>query len=380
MTSSPAKGAEFAELSVLTGMAHARLDGGSMDCGSGLLLLLTRRIRDVPPGQSLLVRTQDATVPADLLDWTRLAGHELLAQTDRDPSGAWHVLVRRGTSRDAPHATRSPATAAPFTSGEATPVGHRLWLYTNFHCNLSCGYCCAQSSPSVAPRELPVELAAGVMQEFDGLGGEEVFLTGGEPFLHPRLGDLGAEVGRRTPVTILTNAMVMERGSRRAQLEAMDRDRVRLQISLDSAQPQLHDQQRGAGSHARAVRGIRSALELGFRVRIAATWYDDQPDEGERWQALLDEWAIPAADRLVRPVARQGFAEAGQPVTVDTLAPEPTVTVDGIWWHPVAVSDPAMRVSDHPMPLEAALDTIREAVAVQDAARREGRRHVFRCA
>ena len=62
----------------------------------------------------------------------------------------------------------------------------------------------------MAPRELPVELAAGVMQEFDGLGGEEVFLTGGEPFLHPRLGDLVAEVGRRTPVTILTNAMVMD--------------------------------------------------------------------------------------------------------------------------------------------------------------------------
>lgn len=86
---------------------------------------------------------------------------------------------------------------------------------------------------------------------------------------------------------------------------------------------------------------------------------------------------------MVRPVARQGFAEeagGGEQVTVDSLAPEPTVTADGIWWHPVAVTDPVMRVADAPLPLAAALDTIRDTVAVQDAARREGRRHVFRCA
>ena len=53
----------------LAAKAQTHLDGGGMDCGSGLLLLLTRRMRDLGPGQGLLVRTEDASVPSDLLDW-----------------------------------------------------------------------------------------------------------------------------------------------------------------------------------------------------------------------------------------------------------------------------------------------------------------------
>jgi hypothetical protein len=222
-----------------------------------------------------------------------------------------------------------------------------------------------------------------VAAEFAALGGRELFVTGGEPFLHPEIVDVVAACSTRLPTTILTNAMVIQRGGRRRALESLDRDAVTLQISLDSADSELHDRQRGRGSHARAVEGIESVLDLGFRVRIAATWFDDEPEAGSAWIALLDRWGIPETDRLVRPVARQGFAEesgTGEHVTVDSLAPEPTITAEGVWWHPVAVTDPAMQVAAAPLPIAAALDTIRDTVAVQDAARREGRRHVFRCA
>lgn len=390
----------------LVAAADANLDGGGMDCGSGLLLLLTRRMRELDPGQGLLVRTEEASVPPDLLDWTRLAGHEFVGQTDPDDSGAWHVLVRRGggvagaRSPEPPplqtpgadgatgttgtaDATDATDAAVSFSTGAETPIGQRLWIYTNFHCNLACGYCCARSSPAADPQILPALLAEAAVSEFVALGGQQIFLTGGEPFLHPQIGELVRACSSRVPTTILTNAMVVQRGARRRALETLDRDAVTLQISLDSAEPDLHDRQRGPGSHARALAGVETALELGFRVRIAATWFDDEPAAGAAWSALLDRWAIPEDDRLVRPVARQGFAEqsgTGQAVTVDSLAPEPTLTVNGIWWHPVAVTDPAMQVAVTPLPLGAAFDTIRDTVAVQDAARREGRRHVFRCA
>jgi len=39
---------------------------------------------------------------------------------------------------------------------EALPAeqrpGYRLWIYTNFHCNLACDYCCVESSPRTDPR------------------------------------------------------------------------------------------------------------------------------------------------------------------------------------------------------------------------------------
>ncbi|MGH3433108.1 MAG: radical SAM protein [Thermocrispum sp.] len=96
-----------------------------------------------------------------------------------------------------------------------------------------------------------------------------MLITGGEPFLHNDLGEMIEAVVEHVPVTVLTNGMVFHRGNRRRTLEALDRDLVTLQISLDSATPELHDQHRGAGSYARAREGIALARSLGFRVRVA---------------------------------------------------------------------------------------------------------------
>jgi hypothetical protein len=109
------------------------------------------------------------------------------------------------------------------------------------------------------------------------------------------------------------------------------------------------------------------ALGLGFRVRVAATI--DAADRGEAaaLHALLDAEGVPAEDRLVRPVARMGFASYGVPLTIDTLHPEPTLTADGAWWHPVAVTDPAMRVASTPLPVVTVFAVIRATVNARQA-------------
>ena len=47
-----------------------------------------------------------------------------------------------------------------------------------------------------------------------------------------------------------------------------------------------------------------------------------------------------------------------------------------MWWHPVAVADPGMKVADTPLPLGAAPATIRDTLTTQNAATGRGRRHV----
>jgi len=359
-----------------TEVAAAELDGGTMDCGSGLLLLLTRTIRGIDAGQLLLVRTQEPSVPPDLTDWARLAGHEFVASAADSATGPWQLMIRRGIPRIPVQASES----GPFTVGGPTPIGQRLWLYSNFHCNLACGYCCAASSPKAEARLMPVEMALAAADEFCALGGQELIVTGGEPFLHPEIGSMLTQLATRLPVTVLTNAMVFQRGRRSQALQDLPRDRVTLQVSLDSADPALHDKHRGKGSHATAVAGILRAKELGFTVKIAATLYENEVASAAALNALLETMNIAEVDRLIRPVAQQGAATEGQHVTIDMLAPEPTLTVDGLWWHPVAVTDPAMQVSTSPLPLAAGFAIIRDTLATQDAARGEGRRHVFRCA
>ena len=357
----------------------AHLDGGSMDCGSGLLLLITRRLRTVEPGQLMALRTEERSVLDDLPDWSRMSGHELQAVAAESDSGPWHVAIRRGLPRAEPVRVPALAPGNGYSSGQEVPLGSRLWIYTNFDCNLACDYCCARSGPAAQKRRFPVELARDVVAEFVAQGGRELLLTGGEPFLHPELDQLVGTVPEQVAVTILTNAMVVGRGRRRAMLEALDRQRVVLQVSLDSADDVLHDLHRGSGSHARTMDGIGLITGLGFRLRVAATVRDSSPRATAALHDRLDDLGVPIRDRLIRPVAEQGFAEDGLEVTLDSLAPEPTLTVDGAWWHPVAVTDPAMRVCDHPLPLAEVLATIADTVAVQDRARAEGRRHVFRC-
>ncbi|MBA2558623.1 MAG: radical SAM protein, partial [Propionibacteriales bacterium] len=217
-----------------------------------------------------------------------------------------------------------------------------------------------------------------VVDEFAAQGGRELLITGGEPFLHP---DLGAIVGygaERVPVVILTNAMVFDKGRRRQSLEAMDRERVTLQVSLDSAGPALHDRQRGAGSHARALAGIGLAKQLGFRVRVAATLWEDELTSVDRLHAALTNLGVAPEDRLIRPVAAEGFADVGLHISLDTVEPEPTIAVDGAWWHPVAVTNPHLKIADSPLPLADVLDVIRDVLDVQVAGAAEGR-EVFRC-
>lgn len=353
-----------------TGMLPAaEFDGGDMDCGSGLLLAITSAMRRIGRGEVLLLHTREPSVLADLPAWARLAGHQLLTVDGSPGTGPWRLAIRRGTSF---------APVPTFSQGEAAPLGSRLWLYSNFHCNLACGYCCAGSSPTASARLMPVELATTIAREFAAQGGRELLVTGGEPFLHPDLGALLAATSSLVPVTVLTNAMLFERGARRQALESLDREAVTLQVSLDSARPGLHDRQRGTGSHTKAMAGIRLARDLGFRVRVAATLLPAELENAAGLDVALGGLGIPREDVLIRPVAEEGFAATGVHISLDTVEPEPTLTVDGAWWHPVAVTNPHLKVADAPLPLSEVLDVMRDVLAVQTAANAQGR-SVFRC-
>ena len=352
-------------------------DGGEMDCGSGLLLAITTRMRSIAEGEVLLLHTREPSVLADLPAWARLAGHALLDVSDggRNGAGPWHLLIQRGRSRIAAAALDPNAE---YTSGAPAPLGSRLWLYSNFHCNLACSYCCAGSSPRADARLMPVELATSAATEFVAQGGRELLVTGGEPFLHPQLDALVTAASVQVPVTLLTNAMVFSRGRRREMLESLDRTAVTLQISLDSAGPELHDRQRGAGTHAKALAGIRLARELGFRVRVAATYLPQDAAGAGDLHGFLEGLGVAEEDRLIRPVAKEGFADEGVAISLDSVEPEPTLTADGAWWHPVAVTNPHLKVADAPLPVSHVLDVMRDVVDVQTSADAQGR-SVFRC-
>ena len=77
---------------------HAVLDGGDLDCGSGLLLLIRRQIDPLDPGQVLEIRSTEQSVEEDLPAWCRMTGNDLLNATKEGRQ--LRFLVSKGPRMD----------------------------------------------------------------------------------------------------------------------------------------------------------------------------------------------------------------------------------------------------------------------------------------
>ena len=241
-----------------------------------------------------------------------------------------------------------------------TPPGFawKLWIYTNYDCNLRCSYCVARSSPNAQRRAIGLANARQLVDEAVALGFSEVFFTGGEPFLLNEIYTMLAYSSERVKTTVLTNAMIL-RGSRLDQLVAIDNDRLIVQVSLDGGRAADHDAFRGAGSWDKTVEGIRRLQERCFRVRLGTT---ETPANSAHLNLICEfhrSLGISDEDHFVRPLAKRGYSKLGLELGMGNLVPELTANLDGIFWHPLS-TDADMQVSKKIFPLATAVERIQK--------------------
>jgi len=72
----------------------AMCDGGDLDCGSGLLLIIRNAMSPLAPGGVLEVRSCETSVKEDLPAWCRLVGHDMLANSPGE-SGSTSYFIRK---------------------------------------------------------------------------------------------------------------------------------------------------------------------------------------------------------------------------------------------------------------------------------------------
>ena len=250
-----------------------------------------------------------------------------------------------------------------------TPVNQlqmKLWLYTNYDCNLRCTYCVAESSPQTPRRRLPLETVQQLIDEALALGFEAIFFTGGEPMLLEDIYTMLDYSARRVNTVLLTNGMLL-RGKRLERLSAVNHDQLAVQVSLDGSQPAYHDPYRGAGTWTKTLEGIHNLQASGFRVRLSTTETPANTEHIAELCAFHLALGIPEADHLIRPLARRGFSKEGLEIGKNTLAPEITVNQDGVYWHPLSTGAD-MLVSENIFPLsEAICQVLVELEAAQQA-------------
>lgn len=217
-------------------------------------------------------------------------------------------------------------------------IGGRLWLYTNYHCNLECAYCLSESGPSVSRRQIPPERLGELAAEARQLGFTALGLTGGEPFLVAELPDALVAMTDHLPTLVLSNGTLFtpKLVARLSPLAVRD---FAIQISLDSAEPDVNDEMRGPRNFAKVVGAIPRLRQAGIRVRLATTSDGLASERLARLCDLHRSLGVPDEDHIVRPIIRRGRAAQrglGVEVTRNDLPAELTVTADGAFWSPFA--------------------------------------------
>lgn len=205
-----------------------------------------------------------------------------------------------------------------------------LWFNTGTRCNITCGHCYIESSPrNDRLVYLHADEVTAFLDEAEAIGQRPhtVGFTGGEPFLNPDIATmLEQALARGYAALVLTNAMrPMLRPHIQTALAALARRhgaRLTLRVSLDHWRAERHDEERGAGSFAEALAGLRWLRDQPVALAVAGRlrWGDAERDMRAGYAALFarEQLPIDAAD----PAALMLFPE------MDAEQDVPEITVD----------------------------------------------------
>jgi uncharacterized Fe-S cluster-containing radical SAM superfamily protein len=172
---------------------------------------------------------------------------------------------------------RDPAVTAKGEARAVVPLTGltTLWFNTGTLCNLACATCYIESSPTNdALVYISAAEVAAYLDEIDraALPVREIGLTGGEPFMNREIvAIIEASLGRGFDTLVLTNAMRPMRRFEAALLELRLHygAKLTLRVSLDHHTARVHEAERGAGTWAKALAGLRWLSSHGFSIAVA---------------------------------------------------------------------------------------------------------------
>jgi MoaA/NifB/PqqE/SkfB family radical SAM enzyme len=234
-----------------------------------------------------------------------------------------------------------------------------VWIQvTGTWCNLQCTHCLNASGP-VDPWLAPMATAdvERHVEDATRLGVREVYFTGGEPFLHPRILDVLAFALERMPATVLTNGtLITERlADQLADLATRTRYSLEVRVSLDDPDREANDRVRGRGAFDRALQAIARLHRRGLPAMLTATDLGTSVNGGARLYERLRQLLLTAGVAKPRikllplfPVGRT--ANDGTPPDSEEIegydltrlqcVDSRTVTADGIYACPILAGLP----------------------------------------
>ncbi|GJL90348.1 radical SAM protein [Hyphococcus sp.] len=176
-----------------------------------------------------------------------------------------------------------------------------LWVNTGTLCNVECSHCYIESSPNNDRLTyLTATELTPFLDEALAMNAREIGFTGGEPFMNPdMIAMTGDALSHGFKTLILTNAMKpMMRPRVQAGILSLHRqfgNKLTLRVSLDHYSLTEHDEERGTGSFAAALDGLRWLKDNEINFTVAGRSLNGESEDELRagFAALFSQHDIP---------------------------------------------------------------------------------------
>jgi SynChlorMet cassette radical SAM/SPASM protein ScmF len=154
-----------------------------------------------------------------------------------------------------------------------TPPLKTIYFYLTEGCNLRCRHCWLEPPHQSARRQYPAlepGLFRHILKQARPLGLSSVKLTGGEPLMHPQIGEI-LEILRNEKLrfTVETNGVLC---TPELAQDLLRSGLYHISVSLDGADADTHEWVRGVkGCFDAAIGGIKNLVAAGIRPQVIMT-------------------------------------------------------------------------------------------------------------
>jgi len=143
---------------------------------------------------------------------------------------------------------------------------HLIFWELTKACNLKCAHCRACATEKPGPDELSTPEVLRIIDDIAGYCNPLLILSGGEPLLKPDIYDIIKYSSKKIRTLLATEGtMVTPEAAKKIKEAGI----VKVSISLDGSNAQIHDNFRGrAGAFDLAIKGIENIIKAGLPVQI----------------------------------------------------------------------------------------------------------------
>jgi len=162
----------------------------------------------------------------------------------------------------------------------------QLHLHLTHECNLRCRHCYANAGTPLENEMTPDEFL-GLIKDFATLGGEQLVMTGGEPFLRREL----VKALLPEAKNLKLNVFIESNGTLITEEDAKfcSKNNAQVGVSLDGANEKSHDYIRGVGTFNKSISSIKILVQNGVRTTIGMTLMNHNLTEAKEMIYLAEK-------------------------------------------------------------------------------------------